>query len=76
MLTAGMGAQGMICFRFNDGRSESELNDINQRLLETINQTGKLFLTHTVLRKKFVLRMMIGQRITREEHIRKAWDQN
>ncbi len=64
----------LVCFRINDGRPESELNELNTRLLEAINHTGKVFLTHTVLREKYVLRMMIGQRTTQEKHVRQVWE--
>jgi len=64
----------LVCFRINDGRPESELNELNTRLLEAINHTGKVFLTHTVLREKYVLRMMIGQRTTQGKHVRQVWE--
>jgi len=63
----------LVCFRFNDGRAEAELNDLNRKLQEQVNQTGKLFLTHTSLRGKYVLRLAIGQRTTGERHVREAW---
>ncbi|MBC7362386.1 MAG: aminotransferase class V-fold PLP-dependent enzyme [Candidatus Aminicenantes bacterium] len=62
----------LVCFRLNDGRSEEELNALNQRLLEAINSTGKIFLTHTTLNGKFTLRLVVGQRTTEERHIRQA----
>jgi aromatic-L-amino-acid decarboxylase len=64
----------LVCFRLNDGRSEIELNRLNARLLESINQSGKIFLTHTSLKGKYVLRMVIGQRTTEEHHVRNAWN--
>jgi aromatic-L-amino-acid decarboxylase len=63
----------LVCFRLNDGRSEEELNSLNQTILEKLNQTGKVFLTHTTLRGKYVLRLAIGQRTTEERHVREAW---
>lgn len=63
----------LVCFRLNDGRSEEELDTLNQQFLEKINNSGKVFLTHTALRGKYVLRMAIGQRMTEEKHIREAW---
>jgi len=63
----------LVCFRLNDGRDEQSLADLNRRLLESLNQTGKVFLTHTSLRGKYVLRMMIGSRTTEERHVREAW---
>jgi len=63
----------LVCFRFNDGRPEPQLNELNQRLLESVNQTGRVFLTHTSLRGKYTIRMMVGQRTTEERHVREAW---
>jgi len=64
----------LVCFRLNDGRKESDLNELNKKLLERINATGKIFLTHTSLRGKYVLRLAIAQRTTEEEHVRQAWE--
>jgi aromatic-L-amino-acid decarboxylase len=64
----------LVCFRLNDGRDEEDLNDLNRRLLESLNQTGKVFLTHTSLRGKYVLRLSIGSRTTEERHVREAWE--
>lgn len=64
----------LVCFRLNDGQSEEALDRLNERLLESINQTGKVFLTHTRLKGKYVLRMVIGQRTTQEHHVRNAWN--
>ena len=63
----------LVCFRINDGRSEDVLTRLNKDLIERINQTGQLLLTHTVLKGKFVLRMAIAARATKENHIRQAW---
>lgn len=64
----------LVCFRLNDGRDEEVLNDLNRQLLESLNQTGKVFLTHTTLRGKYVLRMAIAARTTQERHVRAAWE--
>jgi aromatic-L-amino-acid decarboxylase len=63
----------LVCFRLNDGREEKALDSLNKKLLENINATGKVFLTHTSLRGRFVLRLAIGQRTTQERHVREAW---
>ncbi len=63
----------LVCFRFNDGRPERGLNAFNRELQEKINRTGRLFLTHTTLREKYVLRLAIGQRTTERRHIEQAW---
>jgi len=64
----------LVCFRLNNGQDEKVLNDLNKQLLENINQTGKIFLTHTSLKGKYVLRMAIGSRTTEEQDVREAWE--
>jgi aromatic-L-amino-acid decarboxylase len=63
----------LVCFRLNDGRDEDALNALNRELIERINKTGKIFLTQTTLKGKFVLRMAIGARTTADDHVRQAW---
>ncbi len=64
----------LVCFRLNNGGSEDVLDALNKELIERINQTGKVLLTQTTLKGKYVLRMAIGARTTEERHIRQAWD--
>jgi len=64
----------LVCFRLNDGRSEEKLNELNRRLLEKINSTKRLFLTHTNLKGKYTIRMVVGSRTTEERHVREAWE--
>ncbi len=64
----------LVCFRLNDGREEKELDKLNQELLERLNEMGKVFLTQTTLKGKYVIRMAIGARMTEERHVREAWD--
>ena len=42
--------------------------------MDRLNATGKVYLTHTALHGKFSLRLVVGQRTTRERHVRAAWD--
>ncbi|MGQ8335891.1 pyridoxal-dependent decarboxylase [Sunxiuqinia sp. A32] len=58
----------LVLFRHNKG------NEFNKKLLDNINQRGKIYLTHTILNGTFWLRMSIGQTQTRENHIEKAWE--
>lgn len=64
----------VVCFRINNGLSEEDLEEINRELLKRINATGKVYLTHTALRGRYVLRLAIGQRTTGETHVRQAFE--
>lgn len=65
-----------ICFRLNPGdiSEYEELNNLNKKFHENINSSGKLFLTHTVLNKKYVIRMVLGQTYLSEKHALEAFD--
>ncbi len=58
----------LVCFRH---RGDDELN---QRLLDRLNQSGALFLSHTRLAGRLVLRLCVGQSHTEERHVRAAWE--
>jgi len=58
----------LVCFRHKKG------DDFNLKLMNTINETGKIFFTHTKLNNQVVLRMSIGQTNTEEEHLKAAWE--
>jgi len=64
-----------VCFRFNpQGKSEDELNIMNEKLLEKINASSKLFLSHTKLNGKFVIRLTIGSIRHEARHVENAWE--
>jgi aromatic-L-amino-acid decarboxylase len=63
-----------VCFRYNPGnKSEEELNRLNEKLLEDINSSGKIFLSHTKLNSKFTIRLTIGSIRQEKRHIEEAW---
>ena len=57
----------LVCFRHVGGEA------LNQELLENLNRTGRLYLTHTRLSDRFTLRFCVGQTHTEERHVRQAW---
>ena len=58
----------LVCFRLKAA------DDANQALLDRLNRSGDLHLTHTKLRDQLTLRMCIGQTNTQERHVRTAWE--
>lgn len=63
----------LVCFRLNDGRDESQLNELNRVFHQKINESGRIFLTHTSLRGKYTIRLVVGSRTTEEQHVKEAW---
>ena len=57
----------LVCFRLNSG------DEANERLLEALNRSGDLYLTHTKLSGRLTLRFCVGQTNTEERHVQKAW---
>lgn len=54
---------------------QAHLDAINKRLLESLNASGKIYLTHTVLPNVgYTLRFCIGATATQERHVRAAWE--
>lgn len=48
--------------------------EVNMELLETLNATGKVYLTHTKLRGAVTLRLVVGQTYQEKRHIEKGWE--
>jgi aromatic-L-amino-acid decarboxylase len=58
----------LVCFR-QDG-SDAE----NEAIVERVNRSGELFLSHTRLQGRYVMRLAIGNERTTEDDVRRAWD--
>jgi aromatic-L-amino-acid/L-tryptophan decarboxylase len=57
----------LVCFRLHSG------DHANQTLLDRLNASGHLYLTHTKLDGKFTLRLCVGQTNTQARHVEQAW---
>jgi aromatic-L-amino-acid decarboxylase len=58
----------LVVFR-RDGTDED-----NERLLERVNASGEIFITHTKLDGRYVLRLAVGNARTTEDDVRRAWN--
>jgi aromatic-L-amino-acid/L-tryptophan decarboxylase len=58
----------LVCFRREGSDQE------NERLLERVNDTGEIFLSHTRFADRYQLRLAVGNFRTTEDDVRLAWD--
>ncbi len=57
----------LVCFRHRSG------DKANEELMNRLNHSGDLYLTHTKLDGKFTLRFCVGQTNTEQRHVEHAW---
>jgi aromatic-L-amino-acid decarboxylase len=66
---------GVVCFRaLFPGLDDDDADRLNERLMDAVNATGEVFLSHTVLDGRYVLRMAVGNIRTTETDVRRAWE--
>jgi aromatic-L-amino-acid/L-tryptophan decarboxylase len=64
----------VVCFRYSPpGPDEPSLNRINEKLNHLLNDTGRIYLSHTSVNGKYTLRMVTGQTNVTMKHVEKAW---
>jgi aromatic-L-amino-acid decarboxylase len=57
----------LVCFRHVGG------DEVNRTLMERLNASGELYLSHTVLNGRYTLRLCVGQTHTEARHVEAAW---
>jgi hypothetical protein len=80
---------GVICFRFIGAAAPSprrgtaargragftdRIDKLNSEIVERINVSGRVYLTQTKLCGRTVMRIGLGNVLTTEDHLRKAWE--
>lgn len=64
----------LVCFRYKpDGLPDETSDLLNQRILDRVNASGRVFLSHTRLHGRLVIRLAIGNLRTEERHVAEAW---
>ena len=58
----------LICFRHTKG------NNFTEKLLNTINESGKAYMTHTKLNNQYIIRFSVGQTSTTIDHLKETWN--
>jgi aromatic-L-amino-acid decarboxylase len=68
----------LVCFRLRAGehtnQDQANQDRANQALMERLNNSGDLYLTHTKLDGKIALRFCVGQTNTQARHVERAWE--
>jgi aromatic-L-amino-acid decarboxylase len=66
----------LLCLRFRPSeiKDPDEIDVLNERLLEAVNDTGRAYLTHTRLAGRYAIRFSIGQTATEWRHVEAAWE--
>jgi aromatic-L-amino-acid decarboxylase len=71
-----------VCFRWRPAladstagaaHAEARLDDANAAIMEAVNRTGEVFLSHTRLGGVFTIRVAIGNLRTEPRHVERAW---
>ena len=58
----------LVCFRHRAGDA------FNEALLDSLNRSGDLYVTHTKLNGRFIIRFCVGQTHTELRHVQRAWE--
>jgi len=58
----------LVCFRHVDG------DEATRGVMDRLNESGRMFLTHTKIDDRLTLRLAIGATHTRQEHVERAWN--
>ena len=57
----------VVCFRYRGS------DDDNRRILDAVNASGQIFISHTALHGQYTLRVAIGNLGTERRHVQRAW---
>ena len=65
----------LVCFHYKpEGLTDQDtINKLNEKLLHQLNDTGKIFLTHTKIRGMYTLRIVVGQTTVEQRHVEASW---
>lgn len=65
----------LVCFHYKPegDHSRDEINNMNEELLHRLNDSGKIYLTHTKVNGWYTLRMVIGQTNVTMDHVKRSW---
>jgi aromatic-L-amino-acid/L-tryptophan decarboxylase len=68
-----------VCFRWTGGggvvvATDDELDTRNAAIMNAVNRSGEVFLSHTRLDGRYVIRLSVGNIRTEPRHVARAWE--
>jgi aromatic-L-amino-acid decarboxylase len=65
----------VVAFRYHppDEVDEDRLDALNEAILDRVNASGEVFMSHTKVGGKYAIRIAIGNLRTTEQHVARAW---
>lgn len=57
----------LVCFRHRGGDA------LNEQILQSVNRSGEIYISHTRLNNQYILRLCVGQANTQRKHVEQAW---
>ena len=67
---------GLVCLRHQPaGLDDSAADDLNRRVLATVNAAGRYHLGGTILGGRQVIRVALGGRLTEQRHVEGVWEE-
>ncbi|KAF3665438.1 hypothetical protein FXO37_11017 [Capsicum annuum] len=66
----------LVCFRFNPEKEyePADTEMLNKKLLDSVNSTGRVYMTHTIAGGIYMLRFAVGATLTEDRHVISAWE--
>ena len=62
-----------VCFRAAPDLPPEQQDALNERVLAEVNAAGPVFVSHTQLRGRYVMRLAVGNLRTTRAHLETAW---
>jgi aromatic-L-amino-acid/L-tryptophan decarboxylase len=63
-----------LAARTGEAELEAFLDERNQAILEAVNRTGEVFMSHARLDGRFVIRFALGHLRTEDRHVARGWE--
>jgi len=62
-----------LCFRYAP-QGENDLDSLNEAILDAVNRSGEIYLSHTKLKGRYTIRVAIGNPRQTMKHVRRCWE--